>query len=746
MGNRLVSRTAKVLSETKKTKDKEAVAIAYEHIPRNPDEQSHGSLYAVIELEDKSGHAEEIAEKIIDVLHDAYYDDTQKAPLEAFEDSLAKINDELADRSADGQINWLGKLNAVLGVLTGSTLHVTQTGKAEAYLYRNEHSMHITEDLAGDSINPQRTFINIASGDLSENDRIALVTPGIFYKVSKSELKKFATETSPKNAAENLSKMLSSENGVTKPNAVLLMEMVSPESFAADDATEEIAEAWVKEDSKKLEEVGTQAATGAVKFFDTIGKGFSVFTAFMSTKAVPTIKKGAKIAGNKISDFRKVKDAERVILDSEEKIHDAKIEEQDLEIDRNDGILEPQPSGSQEIRIKESKKTPKFLSLERFDFSFFERTKGRAVEKAKRFRMPGFKFSGIYLVIGVGLIIGIFFFVVWNSNIAKDKENANNLLTQATTKYEDALSEISSRDYRNAVTSLGSAEDLANQVLATKYLTDEARALIEEINSAEDSARMITRNSASLFYEFSDADINLIYTNGTLIYGLSKDSGSLYSLDSEAGTQATIVKNPEIDGSVSFATFVETTDDLVIYTSTKKVYAIDVKNGDVSERNTTSGWENAVSINYFGTNIYLLSVEEGQIFKHFRVASGYGQKVDYFSSSQNLSGIVDMAIDGSIYTVDSSANVKKYTSGALDNYNLVGLPEDYSDIKGMYANLDTEGIYFFSDKRIIKISEDGSFVAQYENDNINSIENIFVDEDSNTIYVSSENNIYTIRY
>lgn len=90
MAKKLVSRTAKVLSETKKTKDKEAVAVAYEHIPRNPDELKHGSIYAVIELEDKGGHAEEIAERIIDVLHESFYENLDKEPLESFEASLAK--------------------------------------------------------------------------------------------------------------------------------------------------------------------------------------------------------------------------------------------------------------------------------------------------------------------------------------------------------------------------------------------------------------------------------------------------------------------------------------------------------------------------------------------------------------------------------------------------------------------------------------------------------------------------------
>ncbi|MDD3679224.1 MAG: hypothetical protein PHT36_03235, partial [Patescibacteria group bacterium] len=286
MGKKLVTRTAKVLSETKKTKDKEAIAVAYEHIPREPEEIAHGSIYAVIEVEDKSGKAEELAEKIIDVLHDAYYDDLGKEPLEAFENALAKINDELTDRSSEGHINWLGKLNAILAVFSNNTLHVTQAGKAEAYLYRGEHTMHITEELAGDEINPQRTFINIASGDLAEKDKVTFVTPGVFYKMSKHELKNYATNSSPKIAAENISKLLAGENGTTKPNALLIVEMVSPESLISDDESEKSNEVWVPTQNKKTENM----TEGAIGLIGKIGNLSSALLLFIKTKAIPKSK------------------------------------------------------------------------------------------------------------------------------------------------------------------------------------------------------------------------------------------------------------------------------------------------------------------------------------------------------------------------------------------------------------------------------------------------------------------------
>ncbi|MDD3481015.1 MAG: hypothetical protein PHW75_02205 [Patescibacteria group bacterium] len=740
MGKKLVSRTAKVLSETKKTKEKEAVAVAYEHIPRNPDEQQHGSLYAVIELEDKSGHAEEIIEKIIDVLHDAYYEDTDKEPLTAFEEALAKINDELTDRSSEGQINWLGNLNAVLAVLSGSTLHVTQAGKAEVYLYRGEHAMHVTEDLSGDSINPQRTFINIASGDLTEKDKVVLLTPGVFYKLSKHELKTFVSDNSPKIASENISKLLAGDNGAAKPNAVLVMEMVSPESFAADEEVEEKTEVWIKEDKNKLEEVGSGVAGGTIKIFDFLGKAFGGASTFITTKVVPSVKSGTRKAKDKIQGFKKEPEAESVILTSEEKIS-TKKPLNDNEIDLDDGILETPVDKEKEIRIKETRRKPKLLSLERFDFSFLERAKENVSGRTKRLRLPGGKFSFAYILVAVALIIGLVGYLGYSNNIKTQKAEAQSRLTEAESYYNDALAEITGGNYAEATNDLATAESLAEGVLATNYYHDEANTLITKINDTEDEARRITRNTAGLFYEFTE-NVTNIYTNGEMIYGVDFASGSVYSVDPKAGTGATIVKNPEIGGSVSLATLVESRDTLVVYTENKEVYEIDLTDGEVTKQNVPGEWEEATALNFFGTNIYLLAKNEGQIKKHFKIASGYGAGVDYFPEEVALENVTDMAIDGSIYTVDKNANIKKYISGSEESFTTTDLPGSYDNINNIYARPDIADIFLATNELIIRLDESGKFLAQYANDDVSSIGNLFVLSDK--LYFVSENKVYSL--
>lgn len=756
MGKKLVSRTAKVLSETKKSKDKEAVAIAYEHIPRDPNEQKHGSLYAVVELEDKSGHAEELAEMIIDTLHSEFYDDPDKEPLASFESSLARVNESLAEKTQEGQIDWLGKLNAILAVLSENTLHLTQAGKAEAYLYRGDHALHVSDGLTGDSINPLRTFINVASGDLTENDRLIFVTPDVFLKISKDELKKYATAASPRSAIDDISKILSGENGATLPNAVLLMEMVSPEAFAATKEPEVPGEAWIKEEKKTLKPVAEKTVKGAAKAFDLLGKAASGVSAFITTKAIPGAKAGTGKISEKIKGFKKEKGAEQIILDSEEKINPngSKPAVPDFEPEEaekiSDGILETPkeeadiPSG--EIRIKETE-SPKRLSLERFNFSFAEKAKDSFSGISKKFRLPRGKSSILYLIVGVALIAVLFTYLGISSANNRARTAAENTYNQAKEKYELAISEIDSGQRAQGIEDLKIAEKLANDAKNTKYKKGDAEKLLADITAAREKALGVVKNTAQQFADFGKP-LDAIFSEGTALYGVNFQDGSIYKIDIAGGEASTIVEAPKIDGSVKFATLIPKRRVMAIYTDSKLVYEVDLVSKKVTKQSTSGEWEDAVAADQYNNNIYLLSPAENQIYKHVKTSSGYGKKTSYVSrpADGEVSSAVDLAIDSDIYTVTADGQVNKYTAGTKKEYAINGLPESLLDVSRIFTSPDTKGLYVIAGDKIIKVDASGNFVGQYVSDSVKDIKNIFVDDKTSTIYALSNGKVYTIKF
>lgn len=748
MGKKLVSKTAKVLSETKKSKDKEAVAIAYEHIPRSPEEQSHGSLYAVLSIEDSSGHAEEIAEGIIDALHNEYYLDTEREPLASFESALAKINEELGERSSEGQINWLGKLNGVLAVLTGSTIHLTQAGKAEAYLYRGEHTMHITEDLAGDSINPLRTFINIASGDLVENDRLAIVTPSVFLKISKSELKRFATEGSPKMAVESLSQVLSSETGATLPNALLLMQMLSPEAFAAEPEPEAPAEAWVKQDSKPMEQVGEQTIQGAAKTFDVLGKAAAGATAFVSAKLIPGVKSGANKLTNSVKNFRKEPTAEKIILESEEKLDHHPQPKAETEYE-DDGILETgeKSDNYSEIRIKEAEERPKRLSLERFDFSWANKAKDAFGRGAKNLKGPGSKRSGLYLIGAIVLVLLLVGGLVYSNNVKKQKASAEALQTQAQQKYDDATTALASGSRSDAIEDLNSAESLAKQAQATTYQKVAATALLSKIDTAKEQAQGVVRNTAKEYFDFGKGELNAIYQDGTTIYAVKYSDGSVYALDTSTKKSTTIISAAGIPAPIKFSAYISARKTIAAVTTDNNLYELSISTKKAIKQTVSGGLAEGVGLGTYGSsNIYLLSPANNQIYKYVKSGTSYGTKTNYLASGADVTGDDAIAIDSSVYVTTPGGTIQKFTSGKSDDYSVKDYPGSFSKINIIFADANVKGQYLANKDTIIKIDSNQAFTAQYKSDDVKNISSIFADDKTNQIYALSGGKVYTIAF
>ena len=83
----------------------------------------------------------------------------------------------------------------------------------------------------------------------------------------------------------------------------------------------------------------------------------------------------------------------------------------------------------------------------------------------------------------------------------------------------------------------------------------------------------------------------------------------------------------------------------------------------------------------FGTyegNFYVLDKKTG-ILKYVSGSDGYGKSA-YFAkdTSPNENSAVSLAIDSSIYVLQSNGDLTKYTRGEPDTFNLKGLDKPFS--------------------------------------------------------------------
>ncbi len=167
--------------------------------------------------------------------------------------------------------------------------------------------------------------------------------------------------------------------------------------------------------------------------------------------------------------------------------------------------------------------------------------------------------------------------------------------------------------------------------------------------------------------------------------------------------------------------------------------------------NGIESWINPVAVDSFYGNLYVLDAGANQIYRYRPTSDGYNQTPDnYFAdnSNINLSGAIDMTIDGAIYVLYADGSVKKFESGAPVPFAVSGL--DDMPIKNPTAIFTTaddamQHIYIADsgNQRIIQLNKDGKFIEQMKPDGMvfENLQGLFVNESENKMYVLNDNEL-----
>lgn len=744
MRRKLIARTAKLLSESKKSRRNQGIAVAYEHIPNDTEERNHGAIYAIVNINSPADKAEEVGEFIIDTFHGEFYQDLGRDPMASFEAALGRVNEELAEITHQGNTAWLGNLHAILAVLAGDTFHITQTGKAEAYLYRGGRSSHITHDLTGDNVNPLRTFINVASGELLEGDKIAIVTPGVFYHVSKDELQKYVQEFQPKVAISHLADLLEDNSGEVHPNSVLLLEAITPEAASEETVPELDDEVWITESAKPVQTAVDATAPIAKKALFYLGLAFSKVKTFTKQTLLP---KASTLSHDAVDIIKNLTKKEKVLVETKEAVvsDGGKVDVDDLTINEatNELVAETTSSSPNAIYIKETAKKPKLLSI--------DLTSAKGISsRLKRFtgRFGKNRKVVLYTAIGLFLILAVGIFSFWRiRENAEIQKLAQASYTEAESKYEIGQTEITAGDNAKAADTLRNALSLVDGLQNNSKLKIQANDLASKIWTALDTAEGVVRVDAANFADASEIvgnDTFGPYLLDTSLYLISKGDGSIASISITGGEVARVLEKPNIEGKITSATAVPVRSVLVFITDAGKIYEFDTKDVKLNQQTVAGEFESSTALASFSTNIYSLDSTTGKIYKRLKAGAGYGARTEYITDGSVASDAVSLAIDSNVYAMKPNGEVIKYLGGKKQEYNTASLPFTINGVSVIFANEDTAGLYQLegNSSRVVRFDTEGKFLNQYVSDNYKNASGLLVDDVNKVLYVVSGGKIY----
>lgn len=167
----------------------------------------------------------------------------------------------------------------------------------------------------------------------------------------------------------------------------------------------------------------------------------------------------------------------------------------------------------------------------------------------------------------------------------------------------------------------------------------------------------------------------------------------------------------------------------------------------------SAAWRKPVAAGAYAGNLYLLDVQQNRILKYVPAAGGYtNPPVDYLvAPAPDLSGAIDMAIDGRIYVLMADGKILKFFLGKQQPFDVSGLDQPLAKPVALFVTGEDEsqGSIYVADAglaRVVQLNKRGEFIRQYAagegQAGLAQLSGLFVDEALQRIYLASGSRLY----
>ena len=158
-------------------------------------------------------------------------------------------------------------------------------------------------------------------------------------------------------------------------------------------------------------------------------------------------------------------------------------------------------------------------------------------------------------------------------------------------------------------------------------------------------------------------------------------------------------------------------------------------------------WGEIVGLGAFGGNLYLAD-KAGMIWRYPVSETGFGSKQKWLGSgvSPDLSEVVSMAIDGSIWLLMRDGKILKFTRGAPNAFGYSGLDKDLDKPQALYNDDEIENLYLLDrgNSRILVLAKSGEYQGQYLWSGISQASDLVVSETEKKILLLVNDRVYEI--
>ncbi|HSH31341.1 MAG TPA: hypothetical protein VK963_01605 [Candidatus Saccharimonadales bacterium] len=679
----LVARTAKLVPHLKRGKTVPSFATSYAYESEGEIAESLlGNLYVAIEVLASSRQAETLTDLVIQTVGEYYYNDQSALPsepvevLKRFEAAVKATNLELAKFTQAGNAGWVGRMSAVIAILSGSKLHITQAGSADAYLYRAGTATHITAGLQPkEPHRPETTFANIASGQLQAQDKILLATPALFHHIPQNQLKALLHDNTPNAAVKKLSVLFGKVEDADRAAAVVI-ELTTAEILALQVRPSEPDEVYVGQPASPLAAAKEAAGPVVSGVIATTKQLSQKSAAYGKSTLLPKSKQLSQQAASHARNTLRHQRGRQGLL---------------IALGLVIALISWQAYSASQTRSTE-------VLARRYDTIF-------ATQQSARQTLA-----------------------------AGDKAAARAALVAAQKDLEALASELGRRNLDRALAKRPRPEtDPASvQKLQAQIAADIDR--IDGLAKVEPS----TVTGFDALKDAQPAHLELVDTKAVLFDAVNGSVYSCDLPSCQLTT--TVTKPPGVGTIVATTVAASGDGVYILTSEPAVwLYRPDDKSLQ-RQAISFGSWPKGKAIASYGGNLYILAEDSSQVYRHIPTAGGFAAKSPYFPAvvAASLSGATSLAVDGSVYVGGGQAGLRRYLAGQLDQ-TASSLPESFKQPEMIRSIADGSEVLLVSSQsnRIGLVSATDtklSFTKQYSLGGVERIRQAHVDS-KGTAYV-----------
>lgn len=702
-----------------------------------------GKGFVMVEILSPWFPTAQIGQMIISNFPKYYYQGGSTSDLVNFENTLKKINEDLAQVTQNGETEWIGNLNGLLAIIVGNNLHLASSGRVEGYLFREGKILRLIDKGEGEP-HPLKTFANITSGELKPHDKILLANKELFDHLSLESLKQIITLNHPSGAASQTTRLLSKRK-VRKVNAIIINLL----------AIEEIAGAPLSQTEPTVYYLDKSSEPAWRRFIVLFSLILIPFSRLVGEKT----KKIAKQSFLFIERLRKRRRS------GEEKKEPVPASSQERKIDkfhqefisgdpRDDSLLKDESiQYSPDLYVhyyQEKKKVKKSLALK-----IIQGIRGglagligftRKLWQNKQQR------KYLYIILAIIFILTVILVVKLSENQSQvGNLEAQKILDEAIASQKEGKNLLVQGSQEKAKEQFVASIDKARGIKSNSFVSKDAQAVLTQSFQELDKLTSTTRYS----------NLSPLVTVGQAAKGLFVVSGEAYLITESdifkasliGSTPSKIASFPK--GKGNFLTGTRAGNLLYLYLSDQTLFELDSASEKLTQAKIAEEgrWETASALAYYVGSIYLLDGIVGQIYKHPSSEEEFQEGQEYISpTSVDLKNALSLAIDGSLYVLKNNGQVVKIQRSKPQDFTLKNIPTPHDEIsepRKIYTDTDTPSIYILdnSQKRILEFDKDGQFLHQYAlPDEWEKITDFAVSFKSRKMWLLEKNNLYEIAF